>query len=84
MHGPYIDVLIAEQRSRHEGPVPPSHELVWLPWVGPFLRLFHATQGQSTETPQPLCTCGHPASAHPLDGACASCGHLGDAVRMRP
>ena len=80
MHGVLINVLRNEWRSRHEGTPPPPHKLVWLPWVGPFLRLFNATQGQSTETPQPLCTCGHPASEHPLRGACASCGCLGDAV----
>ena len=80
MHGVLINVLRNEWRSPHEGTPPPPHKLVWLPWVGPFLRLFNATQGQSTETPQPLCTCGHPASEHPLRGACASWRCLGDAV----
>lgn len=45
MHGILIDVLRAEHRSRQEGPVPPAHELVWLPWVGPFLRLLSGASG---------------------------------------
>ena len=73
MYGPYINVLIAEHASRHEGPVPPPHELVWLPWVGPFLRLFHATHHAAED---PLCACGHDEREHPLQGGCASCGCL--------
>lgn len=39
MYGPLITALIREHESRHEGPVPPVPELVWLPWVAPFLRI---------------------------------------------
>ena len=54
MHGPYINVLIAEQRSRHEGPVPPSHELVWLPWVGSFLHVMYPpTTGSGVDRDTP-------------------------------
>lgn len=38
MYGPFLKVLRAEHRSRQEGSVPPPQELVWLPWVGSFLR----------------------------------------------
>ena len=38
MRGLYIEVLRAEHRRRWPGPVPPPEQLVWLPFVGPFLR----------------------------------------------
>ena len=85
MRGPLIDLVRAEHRSRHEGPVPPPHELVWLPWVGPSLRVFSATRAELFPPPvrpldaDQLCACGHPASEHPLGGACASCGCAGHA-----
>jgi hypothetical protein len=39
MHGIMIDLLREEYRSRHEGPVPPPQQLVWLPWVPAYLAL---------------------------------------------
>ena len=38
MHGPYIDTITAECRSRHEGAVPPLHILLREPWIAQFLR----------------------------------------------
>ena len=64
MHGPMINLLRAEHANRHEGPVPPPHELVWLPWVGPFLRLFDAAQHAAED---PLCACDQPDGVTTLD-----------------
>lgn len=84
MHGPFISLLEGAYRARFPGPVPPAHELVWLPFVGPFLqhidefstRLHRALLELATES-ESLCVCGHAADEHPLDGTCASCGCLG-------
>ena len=76
MHGLYIDVLMAEQRSRHEGPVPPVPQLLRQDWVPEYLRLMFPAPVRPLDA-DPLCACGHDASEHPLDGACASCGCLG-------
>lgn len=54
MHGPLIQVLQAEWRSKFEGPVPPPHELVWHDWVGPFLRLLTGTRTNEASDPRPL------------------------------
>ena len=76
MHGPFILLLQHEYASRHEGPVPPPHELVWLSWVPEYLRVMFPPPVLPVDT-DPLCACGHFASEHPLDGACACCGCLG-------
>lgn len=54
MHGPLITILQAECRSRHEGEVPPPHELVWQDWVGPFLRLLAGARTDETIHPHLL------------------------------
>ena len=38
MHGPYIDLLVEAYKRRWPGPTPPPEQLVWLPFVGPYLR----------------------------------------------
>ena len=83
MHGLYIDVLMAEQRSRHEGPVPPVPQLLRQAWVPGYLRVMFPAPISPPEV-DTLCACGHPASEHPLPGGCASCGCLGETVRTRP
>ena len=42
MYGPMIDLLRAEYARRWPGPIPPPEELVWAPWVGPFLHTLDA------------------------------------------
>ena len=39
MHGPYIDAITAEYKSRHEGAVPPLRTLLREPWVAQFSRV---------------------------------------------
>ena len=76
MYGPYIEVLRHEWRSRHEGNPPPPEQLAFEPWIGGYLRLMFPAPVRLLDV-DPLCACGHDASEHPLDGACASCGCLG-------
>ena len=38
MRGMYIEILREAHKRRWPGPVPPPEQLVWLPFVGPFLQ----------------------------------------------
>lgn len=67
MHGPLIDLLTAEHRSRHEGPVPPSHELVWHPWVHQFLYSLFGRTRITPASPPPAGTPPVPCLTGPAD-----------------
>ena len=95
MHGKMIDVLRDEWRSKFEGVPPSPQELLKEPWVSRYLQVMW---GPAPATPSatmfpppvlpvdtdPLCACGHDASEHPLDGACALCDCLGFTAAATP
>ena len=71
-----LATLASEWRSRHEGPIPSSSDLLREPWVPAYLRVMFPSLTSPLET-DALCACGHAVSEHPLQGGCATCGCLG-------
>lgn len=69
MHGPYIDLLVEAYKRHWPGPVPPPEELVWLPFVGPYLRRLRPVPISPDAAPRPA---GPPEPAGWGRDACSS------------